>query len=146
VTGQNATTVFGTGSAIITAVTGFTDLPGLSQSVTVPSNAVVQVSADGGIETASAAANGSSVVDVALAIDGALPANGAYKRIVAANTTGIVTMIASFDMSQAIPLAPGPHTIKLVAAGAGGTGSSAQVSGDTTSVLQGELTVTILKK
>jgi hypothetical protein len=86
------------------------------------------------------------VVDVALAIDGALTANGSYKRIVAANTTGIVQMFAYFDMSQAIPLAPGAHTIKLVAAGTGGSSSSALVSGDSNSVLQGELTVTILKK
>jgi len=85
-------------------------------------------------------------VDVALVIDGVVAANGGYKRIVAANTTGIVTMISNFDMSQAIPLTPGAHTIKVAAKGNGGASSPALVSGDSTSVLQGELTVTIVKK
>jgi hypothetical protein len=138
--------VFGTGSATISASTAFTDLPGLSQSVTVPSNAVLKVSVDGGLQTESTANNGVSVVDVALVIDGVVAANGGYKRIVAANTTGIVTMISNFDMSQAIPLTPGAHTIKVAAKGNGGASSPALVSGDSTSVLQGELTVTIVKK
>jgi hypothetical protein len=146
VTGQNATTGFGTASVTISPTTGFTDLPGLSQSLTVPSNAVVNVSADGGVETTSNATTGYSVVDVALAIDGVLTADGGYKRITAANTTGLVQMFAYFGMSQAISLTPGAHTIKVVAAGTGGGSSSALVSGDSNSVLQGELTVTILKK
>jgi hypothetical protein len=114
--------------------------------VTVPSNAVLKVSVDGGLLTESTATNGVSVVDVALVIDGVVSANGGYKRIVAANTTGIVTTIANFDMSQAIPLTQGAHTIKVAAKGNGGTSSPALVSGDATSVLQGELTVTIVKK
>jgi hypothetical protein len=114
--------------------------------VTVPSNAVLKVSVDGGLQTESTANNGVSVVDVALVIDGVVAANGGYKRIVAANTTGIVTMISNFDMSQAIPLTPGAHTNKVAAKGNGGASSPALVSGDSTSVLQGELTVTIVKK
>jgi hypothetical protein len=55
-------------------------------------------------------------------------------------------MISNFDMSQAIPLTPGAHTIKVAAKGNGGASSPALVSGDSTSVLQGELTVTIVKK
>ena len=126
------------GPAVIT-------LPELSQTVTVPSNSVVYICTDGGVATTSSATNGFSVVDVRIGIDGAPSANGAYRRVVAANTTPQFTQnIANWSFAVPVQLSAGLHTIDVRAKGI--AGSNAIVSGGNASVLQGQLTIVILNR
>jgi hypothetical protein len=148
-TGQSSTTAFGTAALTVTnTMSAFTLIPGLTQTINVPSNSAVLVTADGGISTTSATSSGYSVVNVAIYIDGVVSPNGGYRRISAANTAGVLNMIESFSLTQALTLTPGAHTIDVRAAtgSTAAANSPAVVSGDSTSVIQGELTLTLIKK
>jgi hypothetical protein len=114
-------------------------------TVTIPANAEVYIATDGGAGTQSISPTGFSSVDIVLFIDGAVVPSGAYQRHIVVNNGGIVGVFGYWSMSQSIALTAGTHTIAVQAAGTG-IGSNATVSGDTTSVIQGELTVLILKK
>ena len=144
-TGQNGTTVYGTAALSVTSATAFTLVPGLTQTFSVPSNSVVYVSTDGGVATTSAAATGFSVVDVSIFVDGVVLANAGSRRIFVTNNGGVVNVVANWSMSLSLPLTAGSHTI-LVACQGDGVGSNAVVSGDSSSLLQGQLTVLILRK
>ncbi|HJZ77517.1 MAG TPA: hypothetical protein VKE51_37565 [Vicinamibacterales bacterium] len=141
-TGQNATTVFGTTSLNVLPGNGFTVIPGLSMSVTLPSNSVLYLATDGGVQSSSTTL--ATVVDVAIIVDGSLTAAGAYRRISvpAAAPTGWAT----WEMSLSLPLAAGPHSVEVRVASVAGITVGAKVSGDSSTVLQGELTAMILKK
>ncbi|MBL0214092.1 MAG: hypothetical protein IPQ07_09415 [Myxococcales bacterium] len=143
-TGQLGASGFGTSSLTVTPATAFTLIPGLTATVSVPANAVVQISTDGALATTSTATTGFSTVDVAIQIDGNLLANGGYRRVIAANTTGLTGAFAAWNLTSLATLAPGSHTITVVAAGVG-QGSDATVSGSNTSVNQGTLNVVVLK-
>ena len=86
--GQSATSAFGTAGGTLSSGTGagiFYNLPGLSLSITVPANAVVLISSDGGIQ---AAVSGSyAVIDAAIVVDGSLLLNGGYQRFTCAANT-----------------------------------------------------------
>jgi hypothetical protein len=123
---------------------GFLLIPNLSTTINVPAGALVLVTTDGGIQTTSASTTGLSRVDIAVAVDGAILPAGAYRRIIAQNTGGSVTTIESYAMTMSLSLAAGNHTFAVYAGQA--TGSVANVSGDANSVLQGTLTVAILKQ
>jgi hypothetical protein len=124
---------------------GFTLVPGLIQTITVPSNANVCAVTDGAIQTTSASTTGFSRVDVVLTLDGNfLPGGAGFRRVTAANTGGSVTNITYWSFSDCLPLAAGGHTISVFAQLQ--SGSTATVSGDSTSVLQGQLTTFILKQ
>ena len=144
-TGQNILHSYSTASVSITPTTGFTIVPGLTLSVTVPPNALVSVSTYGGVQTSSTAATGFSATDIVLVIDGALTPAGAYQRIQVSNTSTLVSQIQSWSFTTFPSIAAGTHTITIVAAGVG-IGSTATVAGDATSVDQAELVVTILKQ
>jgi collagen triple helix repeat protein len=149
-TGQNATAVYGTAGLLVTSAT-FTVLPGLTQTIIVPANSVLYISTDGGAVTQSQAATAVSVVDVALFVDGSLTANAAYRRLVIANSSGgpsgTVGQIVNWSFSDTLALAPGTHTIHVAAALAanGTSNSNAIVSGDNTTVLQGQLSIVVVK-
>jgi len=145
-TGQDIQNAYGTGAIVITPVTGFTLVPGLSVNVTVPSDARVLVTTTGGIQCTSNLAAGFSTVDVWIFVDGVALNNGSLPRLIAANTTGIINMFAYWSTTTSPPLAPGPHVIEIRARGLGGANANAIVSGDSTSVLQGELDVTIIRQ
>ncbi|CAN5216098.1 hypothetical protein BH09BAC1_BH09BAC1_20520 [soil metagenome] len=144
-TGQNFTSVFGTSALTITPSSPGTLVPGLTQTINVPAGAVVYIATDGGVATTSSVATGYSSVDVVIIVDGALLPNGGYKRIIAANTTGINGMFTNWSMSASIVLTPGSHTIGVYAYGTT-QGVNATVSGDNTSILQSALTVGIIKQ
>jgi len=143
--GQSGQTVYGTAPVTITPATTFTQIPGLSQSITVPDNAVVYIASDGGLSTTSISPNGFSIVDIVLIIDGFLTPSSGYQRKIAANSGGLTGQNNYWSFSQTASLTPGPHTIQVFAAGTGG-GSNANVSGALGSFLQGELSVIILKQ
>lgn len=141
-TGQNATSVFGTTALEVPPGNGFTVVPGLSTSLTVPTDSVLYLATDGGVQSASTTTP--TVVDVAIIVDGSLTPAGAYRRISipAATTTGFAT----WGMSLALPLTAGTHTVDVRVASVAGITIGAKVSGDATTVLQGELTAIVLKK
>jgi hypothetical protein len=143
-TGQNTTTVFGTAGLVVTSASPFTLIPGLTQVVTVPASSRINMSTDGGVQTTSGLTTGFSSVDIVLVVDGLFPANGGYRRILPLNNGGITGVFQYWAISQSQTLTAGNHTIQVFAAGTG-IGSNANVSGNNTSVLQGELTVEIQK-
>jgi hypothetical protein len=147
-TGQDATSFYGTSSVSIAPTTGSTPLPGLGQSISVPSDSVVYVATDGGLQTNSSSSTAFAVVDVYVSIDGQPPSQGLYRRVVCANTAGVAGSLCGWSMSAALPLGQGSHTIEVRAAGSPvfPGNAAAIVSGSSNSVDRGALTVMVLKK
>jgi len=138
--------VWNTAGVTIAPATPFTLIPGMTTTVNIPANSKVLITTYGAVQTTSGAINGYSTVDVVVAIDGFLLPNGAYQRVIAANNGSLTTQFQYWSITTAPVVAAGSHTFAVFAAGAGGVGSNATVGGDTNSVLQGELSVTILKQ
>jgi hypothetical protein len=116
-------------------------------TVIVPPGADVYVATDGGVQDNSTTSSGFSGTDIVLMVDGSLVANGGFHRTIVLNNTGVTQVIGYWSMSQSIALSSGSHTISVAAGGANiFNGANATVSGNNTSVLQGELTVLILKQ
>jgi hypothetical protein len=138
--------------------TALTVVPGLSVNVTVPANSEVYISTDGGLAPLNVGPGDTAVVDVVLAVDNVIVPNGGVQRVIATNvlvTNGAANSILGFrywSMAQSIALTAGPHTISVQAALApqGGPAAfsshAATVSGDSNSILQGQLNVIILNK
>lgn len=137
---------FGTVGLNVTPSTPFTVVPGLSQTVNVPANTVVVLSSDGAAQVQSSVATGFGVVDIVLTIDGNAAPNGGFRRLVIANSTGITNMQETWSMSLATTVAPGSHTFAVETRGVGGAASNVTVSGDSNSVLQGQLTVSVINQ
>jgi hypothetical protein len=145
--GQSASTAFGNASLTVTLTMPPTIIPGLSQTITVPSNAIVYVATDGGMQTTSSIASGFTIIDMIIYVDGSIVSNGGYQRLTAVNNAGITSATESWSMSQVILLSAGSHTIQIMASGVNFLGNAnATVSGNNTSPLQGELNVIILKQ
>ena len=136
-------TSYGTGTTTVTGP-GFTVISGLFQSITVPSNSVLYVSTDGGVQTSSAATAGLSIVDVALYVNATARPNAGWRRLYINNTQTTVNQVRNWSFSDSVVVPAGTYTIDVRAALIGG--SAAFVSGDSTSVNQGQLTVIILKQ
>ncbi|HVV87578.1 MAG TPA: hypothetical protein VHE35_31270 [Kofleriaceae bacterium] len=133
------------GSASLSPGAGFSVVPGLSTTINVPAGAKVLLSADGGVQTSSNNGSAYSVVDLALSVDGSLlPGGAGYRRVTAANTNFSLGTATSFAMTAALSVPAGNHTFSVAAALH--TGSTATVSGDSQSPLQGDFTIVILKQ
>ena len=145
---QSAASAFGSAGLTVLPTSPQTLIPGLTQTITVPAGSVVYLSSAGGVQTTAAVATGFSVVDVLFAIDGIIVPNGGYQRVFAANTGGVTaSMISYWSLSTAVTLTAGAHTFAVLATGVSIAGASnATLSGNNTSVLQGTLTVAVLKK
>ena len=145
-TGQNVYEVYGTGQVTVTsAITSFTLIPGLQQLITVPDNAAVIVSTNGGIQCTAAGA-AYSVVDVAIFIDGIASNQGGQRRVVAANPTTVGQMIANWSFSRSYNLAAGTHQVEVKVISVDPNATAANVSSASAPQIQGVLTVTVLKK
>jgi hypothetical protein len=144
-TGQDATSVFGSNPLTVTPAASPTLIPGLTQTVNVPTNSRVFIATDGGIQSSSSNASGFALVDVSIVIDGVATSNGGLRRVACADTPAFPLMVCAWSMSLAQPLAAGSHTVAVFAQGTG-VGTNATVSGNSSSVLQGELTVLVLKQ
>jgi hypothetical protein len=86
---------------------------------------------------ASTAVTGFSVVDVALHIDGTLVASAGFRRLFAANSTGLMGAPINWSMGVTRSLPAGSHDIAVHASLA--NGSSAVVSGGSSTTTQGAL-------
>lgn len=132
----------------------------LSQTIDVPANNSVLIHTDGGLAPTASTNGITSVVDVVLVVDGQILGNGGWRRFKATNlqvTNAAVTTTVGFEnwsFEEALDLTPGPHTIS-VAAGLSPqqanpavpmSSTAATISGNSGSVLQAVLTVTIVKK
>ena len=147
-TGQNAITVLGT-TAVITSPGPPVDIPGLTQTVTVPSGSVVLISAHGGVAgSGQVADNDLDICDVGIAVDGNF-VSGGFQRHSLVAVGGLTNLPDAFAMTLAVPLSAGSHTIKvqgLFSGSAGTNGTGCLFSGNSFSPLQGALTVAILKQ
>jgi len=144
-TGQSCNSVYGTSAITITSADTTIPLkiiPGLTETVNVPANSKLLISTCGAISTTSGVAAGYSIVDLLVYVDGAYAGQGFYKRVVAANTTGL-QMLSNWSLTNSVAASAGNHTVDVRVVYGGG--STADVSGDNTSVLQGSLTVTVIK-
>ena len=144
-TGQQSSSVFSDSSLVVTsALTTFTLIPGLTKTLTVPANSKVLVSTFGGVQTSASTAAGYSVTDITLFIDGAAATLGGYQRVIAANNTGLASMIDYWSFNQSLALAPGSHTIEVRAVYV--QGSTCYVGSNSNSVMHANLTVTVINE
>ena len=69
------------------------------------------------------------------------------RRVVAANTTAVANMIASWSFGRSFTLNPGTHTFEVRAITTGDPGNSvANVSSGSAPQIQGVLTVMVLRQ
>jgi hypothetical protein len=110
-TGQYANTVYSTGQLVLTqTVTAYTLIPGLTQTITVPANAKVYVSTNGGFQNSAAGAS-HATADFAIYIDGA--ASSVQRQVVAANTSELGQIMSQWTLSGVFNLTAGSHTIQV---------------------------------
>jgi hypothetical protein len=109
-------TATGTGSFIATAsVTTYTQLPGLSATITIPAgrtyNALIET--DGGVQVNGFNPNAACVVDVAVFVDGAQLGPG--RRVAVMNNDDILFSVTTYALSVQTTLTPGTHTVAVMA-------------------------------
>ena len=144
--GQNVTSAFGTGGASVTTAV-WQIIPGLTQTITVPANSNfhIFVTTDGGVQN-TGAADTSSIIDVAVHINAALLGNAGFKRLTVHNVNAMTGAFEYWSMGSSLVLTPGTYTIDVRTRKSSSTTANATVSGNNTTVLQGHLTIFMLKK
>jgi hypothetical protein len=141
---QDAIMVAGSASVdIVAAPAAWTLVPGLEVSINIPENSKVLVSTDGGALTW-AGAGGFSVIDLALFVDGGMVTDAAWRRITAMNLAGIGQVSANWSFRVSLSLPAGIHKFEVKADVTSGV--DARLSGNSSSINQGQLTVVILKQ
>lgn len=147
--GQNASDAYGTASItveppITKIMPPWKLIPGLTQTITVTANSVINIYTDGAIQTNKISRSGFSAVDIAVFVDGVKSENAAHKKVLAVNSAIAGQMIGNYSMGKVVSLSEGSHTIDVRARYS--AGDIATVGGGISSVTQGVLTVIILKK
>jgi hypothetical protein len=148
--GQGSSTVVSTSAlTLTTGNTAPTVIPGLADTVTVSASSILLISTHGGVATDSSASTGFSDVAIEVLIDDVVMpvSDNLFEGVLPVNNTGITGAYQNWSFDGALTaltsLAPGQHTIQ-VAARDQGEGATATVAGNSESLLQGSLTVTIL--
>ena len=138
-----------TGTSLLTVTnltTTLTLIPGLTTTITVPTQTMVCIQTNGGINGIGTTTTTGSAIDVALLVDGSVLPAGGYQRMYADNPTGNATVtnwVANWNMSVILTLSAGTHTVTVNAAYV--AGSNATVSGGANAIKQGTLSIMILK-
>jgi hypothetical protein len=132
--------VSGTAVLAVTPSQGLTLVPGLTTVVNIPANTQAVISTYGGVANTSTSANGVTEAVIVLVIDGTPEI---FQAVVPINNGGVTANFTNWSFTTSMPLSAGSHTIEIEAEG-GNIGSNASVSGDDTSLLQGQLIVTVL--
>ncbi len=154
-TGQSATSVYGTSSLFLGSTnTTYTLVPGLTTTISVPASSSVQISTDGLASNNVSDASFYVACNVAIFIDGSAVTNGGIRQVLCANFyshlyANLVGVSAPWSMSITTSLSAGSHTIEVRAkyAQSNLTGSNLiVVSSSNSSVLQGTLSVVVLKQ
>ena len=112
-------------------------IPGMIVAVEVPSNAVVFVSADGGVAL-NLRTSLYAQAEFRLVVDG-VPLNP-QRRVTVSSSSALTPGFTGWSLSRVFALSPGPHTVAVCGQR---SGDFAYTGGLTT---QGELTVMLLKK
>ncbi len=143
--GQNIFSAYSTSTLSLATAGVWTQVPGLTQTINVPTGCQVYLSTDGGFQTTSALANGYSTLDVGIFIDGVLSPNGGLRRVSAVNggTGSLGNVISNWAMNIAPVLTAGSHTITVQVRGV--NGSPMNVAGDNTTVVHSTLNAVIIK-
>ncbi|MNJ82891.1 Collagen triple helix repeat protein [compost metagenome] len=142
-TGQFAGTVYTTSQLqLTTASTTYTLVPGLTQTITVPANAKVYISSDGGFQNANAGVN-HGVADFAIFVDGV--ASTLQRRVPAANSASLGQIISQWSLSSVFNMTAGSHTIQLRAKYAEGT-APLNIGSAAADLIKGNLSVLIIKE
>lgn len=134
-------------AAVVVATNVWTILPGLSRTITLTAPAKVVINTNGGIQTTSLTLDGGSIVDVALWNNAALLPDGGFKRLTALNMGALApqNLVSCFEywaMNNTLTLPAGTYTFDVRARWI--AGSSANVGGNNTSVLQGLLNIMVI--
>ena len=138
-----------TGTSLLTVTnltTTLTLIPGLTTTINVPTQTMVYIQTNGGVNGIGTTTTSGSAIDVALVVDGTILPAGGYQRMYADNPTGNATVtnwVANWNMAVILTLSPGTHTVEVEAVYV--AGSNATVSGGATAIKQGTLTIMILK-
>ncbi len=136
--------VTGSGQLVVSASTTAPELiPGLTMTVDVPDGAVLNVHTDGGLQC-TGTGSAFSAVDIEIFIDNL--ESTAARRVVAANTTGVAQMVASWSFSRTFTVATGSHTIEVRAVSGDPGSAIANVSSAVAPQLQGVLTATVFQQ
>lgn len=144
--GQGVYEARGTSQLVVNAgVSGYTLIPGLTQTIYVPGNSVVHVHSDGGVQSTGTTSTTSSVVDIGLFVDGVVSSVGGQRRLAIANTAALAQAIANWSIDRTYTLPAGNHIFEVRVAGAAGN-SAANVSSGSAPQLMGVLTVTVINK
>ena len=132
---QDSGTLLGTAELRLTALS-FSVVPGLSASFTVPANAKVIVTSDGGALLSDQTSNLPGTADVALVVDGSI--STAFQRFRISGSE-----FGNWSFARTLALPAGNHTVGVSARLFSGT--PVLISGNSSSVNQGSLSTTILK-
>lgn len=143
-TGQSVNETYGSSQITPPISTTFTLIPGLTQTITVPTDCYVVVTTDGGVQCASAGAN-YAVVDIAIHADGVASTVGGQRRVVAANTSSLGQVVTNWSMTKTYSLSAGTHTFDVRVKDDGSGSSNANVSSGSDPRLRGTLQVMIIK-
>ena len=147
--GQTTYSAFGTSAlGISNTTTTFTLVPGLTQTLTVPTNCSVYVVTTGGIGNTNGT-NYSFTADFSIFVDGVGLAQGGYGRVNTFNpvTTNVGYTNTTWSISTILNLSAGSHTIDLrvIYRNTSNAAQGASVSSVPGNVRQGELYVIIIK-
>jgi hypothetical protein len=142
-TGQNAFSQLGSGSLTMGSSSFNMSIPNLRTTFTVPANAIVIVTTYGGVMVSNFNANANSMIDIGLTLDGGTPF--AFSRVSANNASTGLMQTDNWNITRALNLSAGQHTIDTIASWAGGN-TSAVVSGDAGSQLRGATTIQIINR
>lgn len=134
-------------AAVVVATNVWTILPGLSRTITLTAPAKVVINTNGGVQTTSLTLDGGSIVDVALWNNAALLPDGGFKRLTALNMgalapQNLVSCFEYWSMDNTLTLPAGTYTFDVRARWI--AGSTANVGGNNTSVLQGLLNIMVI--
>jgi len=120
------------------------DVPGLSKTLAVPSDAIVLITTHGGVTIGSPGATDHTLVLVALYVDGVRVGTPAQQGVYVANNGSGAFTLGNWSFTFPLSLPAGTHTFKIRAVWDGG--SNAFVSDTDNSVTQGAMTVIVLKQ
>lgn len=143
-TGQTSITVYGTSTLQVTAgTTLFTLIPGLTQTIEVPSDCIVQIQTYGGFNSNSTSSTAVNSIEFGIFIDGSLNTEGGYARYFGVGNSTPANNQVNWSLGLSLVLTPGSHTIDVRTVY--NTGASSAVSGNSSNSKQGSLIVTIIK-
>ncbi|MEO8459329.1 MAG: hypothetical protein ABI451_02270 [Dokdonella sp.] len=144
-TGQGVFEVYGTAQLVVTAATtSYTLIPGLTQTINIPTGAIAYVHTDGGVQSTGATSSTFSVVDIGIFVDGVVSSSGGQRRLSIANTTALAQLIANWSIDRAYALSAGSHTFEVKAVSGAAGSSTANVSSGSAAQLKGVLSVTLI--